>query len=189
MKTATLIARPRDRTIELSLDSVGQLFNSLDPSPFHERDLARDAEDFLVGWAKEHPTDARLHLVLHFRRDPGITTGIQKAINNYFDYRASQTRATLRGLLRQGRVSLLIGISFLTGCLLLAELLAQTSHGSLLRLLQESLTIGGWVAMWRPIQIYLYEWWPLARQVRLYRRMSRMDVEIRAPQALRATGA
>jgi hypothetical protein len=43
---------------------------------------------------------------------------------------------------------------------------------------RESLTIAGWVAMWRPMQIYLYEWWPLRRQTRIYQKLSHMPVEI-----------
>ena len=43
---------------------------------------------------------------------------------------------------------------------------------------RESLTIAGWVAMWRPMQIYLYDWWPLRRRGRVYRKLSRMAVEV-----------
>jgi hypothetical protein len=46
-------------------------------------------------------------------------------------------------------------------------------------LVQESLTIGGWVAMWRPMEIFLYEWWPIQRMGRLYQKMSRMHVEVK----------
>lgn len=176
----------RERVIELSLGSVSQLFNSLDPSPFHERDLDHDAEKFLVSWAQEHPAGSRFRLILHFQRDPGMASGIRAAVNNYFDYRARQTRARLHQLLRRGRLTLLIGVAFLTLCLLVAEVIAESLHGTFPRLLQESLTIGGWVAMWNPIQIYLYEWWPLAAKVRLFRSMSQMQVEVRTTRALRA---
>jgi hypothetical protein len=32
------------RLIEVKVQTLHQLFNSMDPSPFHERDLDRDAE-------------------------------------------------------------------------------------------------------------------------------------------------
>jgi len=54
--------------IELRLRTIDQLFNSMDLSPFIERDLAHEAEEFIVSWALEHPRDASLHLVLHIRR-------------------------------------------------------------------------------------------------------------------------
>ena len=38
--------------------------------------------------------------------------------------------------------------------------------------------IAGWVAMWRPMQIYLYDWWPLLRRSRTYAKLSQMPVEL-----------
>jgi hypothetical protein len=45
----------RGATIEIRLASLHQLFNSFDPSPFHERDLDQDAEDYLVESSDEFP--------------------------------------------------------------------------------------------------------------------------------------
>ena len=41
------ISRPRGRvnTIEVKLQEFEQLFNTIDPSPFHEKDLDHDLED------------------------------------------------------------------------------------------------------------------------------------------------
>ncbi|HEV2716906.1 MAG TPA: hypothetical protein VGU64_16700 [Terriglobales bacterium] len=39
--------------IEISLNRLSQLFNSFDPSPFRERDLDQDAEDYIVGSVEE----------------------------------------------------------------------------------------------------------------------------------------
>jgi hypothetical protein len=78
----------------------------------------------------------------------------------------------------------LIGVTFLTTCLLLAQVVAQrASAGALRDIVREGLTIGGWVAMWRPMEIYLYDWWPIWRRGLLLRRLGRMDVEVRAPVA------
>lgn len=51
--------------IEVRIRELAQLFNSLDPSPFHERDLDDDAEAYIVDWARELPADTRLTLVVH----------------------------------------------------------------------------------------------------------------------------
>jgi hypothetical protein len=48
--------------IEVRLTSANQLFNSMDPSPFHERDLDHDAEAFIVGWAREVPKSQALKI-------------------------------------------------------------------------------------------------------------------------------
>lgn len=39
--------------IEINLNEPAQLFNSLDPSPFHERDLDADAAEYLINAFRE----------------------------------------------------------------------------------------------------------------------------------------
>ena len=45
-------------------------------------------------------------------------------------------------------------------------------------LFRESLLIGGWVAMWKPLEIFPYDWWPIVGDRRLYERLSRIKVQI-----------
>ena len=44
----------------------------------------------------------------------------------------------------------------------------------------EGLIILGWVANWRPIEIFLYDWWPLAQRRQLYLRLAEAKVEVRS---------
>jgi hypothetical protein len=46
--------------------------------------------------------------------------------------------------------------------------------------LEESLIIVGWVANWRPIEIYLYDWLPIRRRIKLFRRIAAAPVTVRA---------
>jgi hypothetical protein len=32
--------------------------------------------------------------------------------------------------------------------------------------------------MWRPLQMYLYEWWPLLRRMRLHEKLSAVKVQL-----------
>jgi hypothetical protein len=50
-------------TILIRVDQVARLFNSLDPTPFGERDLDDDAERFIVEWAEEAPSNRPLEIV------------------------------------------------------------------------------------------------------------------------------
>jgi hypothetical protein len=104
---------------------------------------------------------------------------VETAVHHYFAYRAKLNRFEFRHLLKQGRTSLIIGLIFLGACLLTSELLLRQEPGSLSIIARESLTIAGWVAMWRPIRIFLYDWWPLLRLGHLYEKLSRMRVEVR----------
>jgi hypothetical protein len=172
--------RPHHR-IEVFVDRIEQLFNSMDPSPFHERDLDDDAEEFIVSWAQEYPRRDPVSLVIHVNQippHPDAQQLVRTAMHHYSAYRAKMKRLELRHLLNQGRTSLIIGLVFLAACMLASQLLRR-QPGTLSIVLREGLIIAGWVAMWRPIEIFLYEWWPLLRKGRLYQKLSRMRVEVR----------
>ena len=103
---------------------------------------------------------------------------LETAVHNYFTYRANLNRLEFRHLLKQGRTSLIIGLALLAACTLTSQLLRRQA-GTLPIVLREGLIIAGWVAMWRPMEIFLYEWWPLLRTGQLYEKLSRMRVEVR----------
>jgi hypothetical protein len=168
------------RTIELEVRETKQLFNSMDPSPFREKDLDTDAEAFIESWAQEFPADAEVTLRVHLEQWPAEDpTGlIRDAVHNYFGYRARQDDLEFRRLMQQGRVSLTIGLMFLICCLVVIKTLAGSSTDTWAGVVRESLTIAGWVAMWRPMEIYLYDWWPLRRRVRIHKKLSLMPVEV-----------
>jgi hypothetical protein len=108
---------------------------------------------------------------------------IETAVHNYFAYRGKLNRLEFRHLLKEGRTSLIIGLVFLGACLLTSEWLLRKQPGSLSIIARESLVIAGWVAMWRPIRIFLYDWWPVLRLGRLYEKLSHMRVEVRKRNA------
>ena len=118
--------RPTTHRIEIYLENLDQLFNSMDPSPFHEKDLDEDAEEFIVSWAEEYPVHDPIVLVIHLRRYPTDTDPqqvVERAVHNHFAYKARLNRLQFRRLLREGRISLLIGSLFLGTCLLTTHLL------------------------------------------------------------------
>ena len=85
----------------------------------------------------------------------------------------------LRDLFRVGRTALLAGLAVLATCVVLGRLLSERlGAGYLGRFFQEGLIILGWVANWRPIQIFLYDWQPLARRRRLYLRLAKAAVRL-----------
>jgi hypothetical protein len=83
---------------------------------------------------------------------PAHRTYLKNAVRNYFAYRTKLNRLEFKHLLKQGRTSLVIGLLFLAACLLISELMLHQKPGTLLNLVRESVTIAGWVAMWRPVR-------------------------------------
>ena len=167
--------------IELRLRELSALVSSLDPSPFHEKDLDRAAREYIIGRALELNRKAPLALVVYLDRSPpgrDVETLVRDAVHNDFAYQADQRRRELRQLLAVGRTSLAIGMLFLGACLAVSKLLAPFSENAFIHFFGESVVIGGWVAMWRPLEIFLYDWWPLARRLRLLNRLARSRVEV-----------
>jgi hypothetical protein len=78
--------------------------------------------------------------------------------HNHFAHRAQITELEFKRLLKQSRTSLLIGLLFLAACLFLSKMLLGHEADTWAAVVRERLTIAGWVAMWRPMQIYLYDW-------------------------------
>ena len=172
--------------LQLYLRETAQLFNSMDPAPFRERDLDPNAEAYIVEWAREAPARAPLALAIVLGRPPAASDDaatLADAVHEYFRQRAVATRARLRWLFRVGRISLLIGLAFV-GCTVvvgdyISGIVDKASYG---RMIVDALVIGAWVALWRPLEIFLYDWWPIRAEARLFDRLGEMDVRLDAPR-------
>lgn len=169
--------------IELRVDDIAQLFHTLDPYPFREKDLDREAEDFIVGWARELNPEGPIKIVVDFPNKESqwkAARELGEAFSRYFAGRAAGVQRDLNELFRVGRRALAIGVTILVGCFaaarFVAQLFADTPFGPLI---EESFLILGWVANWRPLEIFLYDWWPLARRRDLFRRLAAVTVEAR----------
>jgi hypothetical protein len=186
---------PKCAVIEVHVGELKQLFDAIDPSPFRDRDLDPKAEAFIVGWAKDLPRDVSLALVVDLDREAGLpdeAAVLRDAIHEFFRHRAETERQRLRELFRVGRTSLVIGLFALAAAIGLADFLATLLKGSSIgEIVRESLTIGGWVSMWRPLEVFLYDWWPIRNEALLSDRLAAMPIRIRyantaGPDAWRA---
>ena len=170
------------RPIEVRVGELRQLFNAIDPSPFRDRDLDPRAEEFIVEWARDLPRDARLALFVHLERSAGQTdeaATLGESIHQYFKQRAVGSRRRLRELFRRGRISLVIALVFLGASIAVGDAVASALRDThLAEIIREGFLIGGWVAMWRPLEVFLYDWWPIRAEAHLFDRLSTMPVRI-----------
>jgi len=174
---------PKCAVIQVHVAELKQLFNSIDPSPFRNKDLDPRAEEFIVGWAKDIPRDTPLGLVVDLDRPAGLPDEaalLRDAIHEFFLQRAQAYRRRLRELFPVGRTSLVIGLIVLATAIALGDFLASLMKEHRIgEILRESLTIGGWVSMWRPLEVFLYDWWPIRNEARLSDRLAAMPIRIR----------
>jgi hypothetical protein len=170
-------------TIEVRVHEIGQLFNSLDPSPFAERDLDEDAEAYLVGWAREVDVQGPFRIVVHLpagEADKARQRDLGSAIGHYFMYRTGMLERDLSDLLRVGWRSLAIGMAVLGVSIGVSQVVRTALPDSALtRVLAEGMIIFGWVANWRPAEILLYDVWTARRRLDLYRRLAEAEVELK----------
>jgi hypothetical protein len=134
-----------------------------------------------VSWAKEHSSRKPYKLIVHLGQAterPDAERILSESIRNYFADRAEMNRRELKQLLHYGWISLVIATLFLGLCVTVAASF-DPELGVFVRILRAGLIILGWVAMWRPLDVYLYRWWPVHRLGQIYKGLSRMPVEIK----------
>src|SRR6187455_1491110 len=105
-----------ENLIEIRVNDIAQLFHTLDPFPFREKDLADEAEDYIVGWAREMPGNQPIRMVVHIpdtESQGKASSDLVEAFNRYFAGRAVVVQRDLNELFRVGRRSLAIGVSIL----------------------------------------------------------------------------
>ena len=85
-----------------------------------------------------------------------------------------------RERLNYGKFSILIGLSFLAVAMVASQAVEDyLSAYPLAHLAAIALEVAGWVAMWEPVTVFLYQLWPILVQKNLYEKISRMETEIR----------
>jgi len=159
--------------IDIRVKTARQLFDYRDPAPFRERDLDEDAVDYVVDSAEEAPPHDALKLVVWIAEPtPGLPDEvIVEAIRSHFDYLLARVGFDVRRHVRQGQVTLVLGFAVLASFLTMGQLCALLPEGMLRSVLEEGFAIAGWVAMWRPVEVLLYGWWPLVRSRKLLQRI------------------
>lgn len=186
-ETATSVYRREgdDTLIEIRLREARQLFHTLDPAPFREKDLDENAAAYLLEACEEAGSRRPLRLIVHLPAAESASDNartLPDAVHHYFAYRERQLRTDLIRLLRYGLVSLVIGLLFLVACLALRRALVTRPAVIDRTIVDEGLLILGWVAMWRPMEALLYDWWPMARRRALLRRLAVIPVEVRCTE-------
>lgn len=166
--------------IDIRLKTSGQLFDGRDPAPFRERDLDDEAIEYLVGAVQELPRRAEFKLVFWISGEPAPQlpdSTLIEAVRAHFRYEEDRIDRQIRLHLSRGPLFLLVGASVLIVFLTLAELTSAMPQGHLRQMLREGLVISGWVAMWRPMEVMLYDWWPLVQDRRIRRRLHEAPME------------
>lgn len=170
-------------SIDLKLKSPHHLFDERDPAPFRDRDLDDDAVRYIVSSYRDVASASDVKISLYFAgmgEFDGNSDIIRKAIHGYFSFEAELKRRELKETFKQGFISLFIGLTFLLACTGFTHAVPNVENPGIVQsMLHEWMFIMGWVAMWKPISIFLYEWWPIRGALCDLRDLSTIEIEIR----------
>ncbi len=172
--------------IDLRVRRVQQLFDGRDPAPFRERDLDVRAIEYLLGALEDLPRQAPIKVVISL--DEPLPSDVPEgtvvaAFAAHFDYDEVRIRREIRKHVRRAQFALVLGLAVLVVFVSLGEVVTSTNKGHVGQVVREGLVITGWVAMWRPLEALLYDWWPMWTDRRNRRRLRGAPVEVRASRA------
>ena len=170
--------------IQVRVATVEQLFNSMDPSALEDRSLNPSVADWIEEWAEDLDRDQLI--VVEVSVADGRVAGRERAIvdglRNHFEHRAWQSSRQLSKLWREGRISLVIGL-FAIATFNAASRLIGSSSNPVVEVVHSGLSVIGWVSMWKPMEIFLYDWWPIRRERSACRRIALATVLFPVPTA------
>ena len=167
--------------IEIKLSSILQLFNSFDPAPFHEKELDTAAERYIIDTIKDFPAKTKFKMIIYLPKELTYSEQaykIKPAIQYHFEYRVMSADRKFRLHFQHGRTTLLIGLSFLTIALFARQMVSHLSNQLAAQIFADALLIIGWVAMWEPVTVLLYELWPILQMKKVYQKISGMEIDI-----------
>ncbi|HYK99897.1 MAG TPA: hypothetical protein VEU78_01780 [Steroidobacteraceae bacterium] len=182
-------APQRAASVSIHVRDVAQMFNSLDPSPFWDRDLDREAAEFIEEEFAEKLAAHTWHLHVHAQGGAALAADLQAAVEHYYERLAGSARYRLRNEMRLSQLALLGGVTIFLLSMTIRGILAGMLQGSAPRMLDEGLIIIAWLALWRPVESLVYGWVPEYRRRRLYERLAAVRVSVRIDAAAGAAGA
>ena len=171
--------------ITLPLDDIRYLF--ADPEP--GADMFVSGIDYLYSEVKTYSRRAKFKVTIELPQNH-ITEGLgertRQKLKRFCHFKIEENQRELVALHRQGVASLWVGLAVLAICVALAfalTLVAQSGADKILGALLQIVAVlfaasAGWVALWQPAEIFLYDWWPYRQDMRIYGQIADAEVAI-----------
>ena len=172
--------------IDLQLENMDQLFDKKDPNPFRRRDLDEDAAAYIVESVEElgRPIVGKIRIKLFESISEELLSSISESIVDYFSYQSGVVSRKVDRVLRIGFKSLGIGLFFLSLAIFVNASMSQVASSSYWHdFLKESCLLFGWVSMWKPIETFLYDWWPHMERKRTFDLLKNIEIEFLCPNS------
>ena len=188
MSAKSSSSRKRYRTsgdkslIEVRVKNAQQLFDVRDPAPFRERDLDDDFVEYITTSVEEIGHNSNLKIVINIgeKETESIEkTVIKEAIESYLDYQIELKRLHLSKLFRTVRLFLFFGLASLFACLFVARTIEKKFDPDIFfYVTREGFVILGWVAIWKPFELVLFDWYPVFDKIKLLKKLRVCEIDI-----------
>ena len=165
--------------IKLQLLNINEMLR-LPPSNYLKSAITTDAEEFIVEEAEVLPTNAPININVHLAlSEIKHKDDIAPAIRRHFCYRKEQSQNEYKRIFKYGWRILFIAISLLAVIFTITEIaFYYYPDNKPLQFIHESFIILSWVALWRPLELLLYEWYPVKIDINLYSRLEHSNVQV-----------
>lgn len=173
-----------DDTVDLYLSDIHNFFQTPEVDPFLGENIEASGIDQLIDTMNARPSGQAIQKIsIHLPKAQIVadqTPVVRTAITNYCNAQIRLAAQKKREIWLEGRKALRIGLLFWAICLALSLLFEEvifTRH-AVGRLFGEGFIIAGWVGLWRPAELLLYDWRPYSREMKRYEEIKAMDVSI-----------
>jgi hypothetical protein len=142
--------------------------------------LNKDAEDFIIEEAVALSRTGEIHIKVYLTSAGMVQQEkIASAIKRHFCYRKEQSQKKLKRAMQYGWRTLFIAVVLLIVLFAVTEVaLLFFPDNRIADFIRESFIILGWVALWRPIDLLLYDRYPIKRDIRLFQRLEQSNVQV-----------
>jgi hypothetical protein len=172
------------REISIYLDDISNLFLAPDFNPYAKKPNYISGLQVASNEIKMASRRASHRLILYLPEEkitPDLLEITRRAIDNYCDFKLEETHREVLLLRWEGFEALQIGVIFMASCLFISLYIREIQEipEYLRSFISEGLSIVGWVSMWKPIDILLYQWWPHWQSRFIYEKLRVAGLEIR----------
>ncbi len=172
------------REIAVHLDDISHLFNAPEFDPFADRPVYTTGLESAANQIKMTSRRSRHRLVFYLPDEkitPDLEATVRRALDHYCVYKLEEARREVKLLRWEGFEALETGLIFMSICLFISLYISKVQGMAeyLRNFISEGLSIVGWVSMWKPIDIFLYQWWPHWQSRFVYEKLQKAELVIR----------
>jgi len=168
-----------NESIEIYLEDIHHLFEPKHLNPLKNSVIQGSGMDVLFFRSRTHFRYFPKSIILHLPLGEYDKEHIIKSVKKYCDSKIESIKMHQVAFKNDRRINIITGLLFLITCLGISKFMIHKIHPeSLQYFLKEGLVIVGWISIWRPTEILLFDWWPVKKHIRTYERIKEMPITI-----------